>query len=130
MLQKSVDFPPDISDEHPEHVNEWDENHAADHSQACYQRLVAPVQDGVDEVVALLARVQLYRQARGLAWDGDADGSGVCERRLVATETCATGSPVNNGKHCVGQPIDVDVSKVARLHAPPAGKSLFTVWVF
>ena len=59
MLQKGVNLSPDISDNHPKKMNKGYENHSADYGQTCYQWLVAPVQYRIDEVVALLARVEL-----------------------------------------------------------------------
>ena len=61
VLQHCVDLLADVDDHHPEEVDEGNQNDTGGDSESGHQRLVAPVQDGVDKVVALLAGVQLVK---------------------------------------------------------------------
>ena len=95
------------------------ENHAADYGQTCYQWLVAPVQYGIDEVVTLLARVELDGQTGGLARDGN-DGGRVSERSLFPAEPSAPDCPIHHREYSVGQSIGINISQMARLYTPSA----------
>jgi len=102
---------------------EGNEDDTCSDGECRHQGLVAPVQDGVDEVVALLSRIELDRET-GLARNGD-HGSGIrlTQRPLVPAESRSSSCPVHHREGSVKKAVQVDVSQVPRFHTPPESET-------